>query len=60
MLATSVLPIAPAFEEIKGSIMIDPGCFFTIEGIGAGAGTSPLVVIGAEWEEYPINVAGGF
>jgi len=41
--------IVPLVEEIAGEIIVQPGAFFAIEGIGT-AGTTPLIVIGCTYE----------
>jgi hypothetical protein len=38
----------------NGLVMIDPGYVFVMESTSAGAGTSPLCVMGAAWEEIEI------
>lgn len=40
-------------KDIDGEIVIEPGCGLTLRGL-AGAGTSPLVVFGATWEEVAL------
>jgi len=42
----------PLWEEIGGDLIIQPGGWFGIEGI-AGAGTTPLVVLGVTYEVVP-------
>lgn len=43
---------APAVDIIDGAICVQPGSVFVIQGV-AGAGTSPLVILSATWEEVP-------
>lgn len=55
--ATTALGIsADGVVYTDGLVMIDPGYVFVMESTAAGAGTSPLTVIGCAWEEieYPI------
>jgi hypothetical protein len=47
----NVLP-APLEEDLEGQIQIAPGCSLSLQEIG-GAGTSPLVLFSATWEEVP-------
>lgn len=47
--STAALP-AVARDDVDGSIVIPPGSAWCYEGI-ADAGSSPLVLIGVEWEE---------
>jgi len=42
----------PQFEEIAGKIIVAPGAFFAIQGIG-GAGTSPLCLLSISYEVVP-------
>ena len=48
--------IGSMIDPIDGMISIPPGYAFVVQGV-AGAGTSPLVQIAAEWEETPIPTA---
>jgi hypothetical protein len=41
-------------RDINGGIVIAPGGVFSLQGVAA-AGTSPLVVFGAFWEEVPAS-----
>jgi hypothetical protein len=45
--------IGKDYEDVRGSIVIPPGCTLSIEGVGAG-GTSPLFVYSVMWEEVSI------
>jgi hypothetical protein len=54
ILATSVFQPTPAKEQLNGEIVVAPGFGFGIHSV-ATAGTSPLCVIGATWEEVPIS-----
>jgi hypothetical protein len=50
---TAELPDAPAYDEVDGSIVVPPGAVWAFQGVAAG-GTSPLVLIGAIFEEVAI------
>ena len=52
-LASTATPPAPIFDLPDGSITVPPGCCFVVQAIAA-AGSTPLVLIGVEWEETPI------
>jgi hypothetical protein len=41
---------------VDGLIMLDPGYVFVMESTSAGAGTSPLCIMGCAWEEIEIPV----
>lgn len=45
----NVAPV-PCFEEVNGDIVVPPGYFWSFQGIGS-AGTSPLVIVSATWQE---------
>ncbi len=40
----------PLFEEVAGEIVVPPGFFVAVEGIGSSAGTTPLVVLSITYE----------
>lgn len=46
-------PPQDSLDLIDGAITVPPGAVFVMQGL-AGAGTSPLVLLAAEWEEIPI------
>jgi hypothetical protein len=50
---TAVQPFVPAKDEVAGSIIVPPGTVLIMQGIAA-AGTTPLVIIGINWEEMPL------
>lgn len=52
-LASTATPPAPVFDIVDGSISVPPGNCFVVQGVTA-AGSTPLVIIGVEWEETPI------
>jgi hypothetical protein len=55
-LATTVaFPSAPAYDEVDGSIIIPPGTAWAYQMVGT-AGTTPLVLIGVQYEELPFNL----
>lgn len=39
-------------EDVDGSIIIPPGCTYSLQATAA-SGTSPLVAFGVTWEEVP-------
>ena len=51
-LASTALGLSVSEWEPAGGIQIPPGRNFSLQGVAA-AGTSPLVVFGAVWEEVP-------
>jgi hypothetical protein len=52
-LATTALQPIETMHLVDGAITIPPGAVLCIQAI-AGAGTSPLVIFGCEWEEVNI------
>lgn len=50
---TAALPTAPAYDEVDGAIVVPPGAVWAFQGVAA-AGTTPLVLIGASYEEVAI------
>jgi hypothetical protein len=52
-LATTAINPWDAIDVVDGSMIVQPGTGIMLQEIGA-AGTSPLVVFGAKWEELPI------
>lgn len=53
VIGTATGPTEVTEKDIDGEITIEPGFNITLQAT-AGAGTSPLVVFGATWEEEPI------
>lgn len=53
MLATSVLTPWLLVDDVNGAIIVSPGCSVSLEATAA-AGTSPLVLFDALWEEIPV------
>lgn len=54
MLATTPFQSTVLKDAINGEICIAPGSFMGVHSI-AGAGTSPLFIIGCTWEEIPMT-----
>ena len=52
-LATTATFPAVAYDEVDGSIVIPPGSLWAYHGVAA-AGTTPLVIVSALFEEVPI------
>jgi hypothetical protein len=52
--ATTALGITTCQDVVDGLICVQPGYVFNMQSTSAGAGTSPLVVMGIVWEEIPI------
>jgi hypothetical protein len=52
-LATTAFEPRPTEIDLEGSIVISPGCAYAMQGIAA-AGTTPLVLLSATWEEVPL------
>jgi hypothetical protein len=52
-LATTASISAPLVDDVQGEIIIAPGAVLCMAGIAA-AGTSPLVIMSACWEEVPV------
>lgn len=52
-LASTALGLSPCQDLVDGSILIPPGYGVGIHGVMAG-GSTPLVLIGGEWEELPV------
>jgi hypothetical protein len=46
-------PPVPVADVIDGAFCVPPGAVFCMQGL-AGAGTSPLVILGCAWEEIPV------
>jgi hypothetical protein len=52
-LATTALFPSNVAEHLADPIVVPPGCGISLQGVAA-AGTSPLVRLGADWEEMPV------
>lgn len=52
---TAVFPWL-AYDEVQGAIIVPPGVCWAFQGAALGAGTSPLVSIGVQYEEIPLPV----
>jgi len=52
--ATTALGITIATDYVDGLVMIDPGYVFVMESTSAGAGTTPLCIMGIAWEEITV------
>lgn len=52
LLASTAVAPYTVYQEVAGSIIVGPGATVSLEA-DAAAGTSPLVVFGATWEEVP-------
>ncbi len=53
VIGTTAVALPALVEETDGSIVIPPGYWAGIQGIGSG-GSSPLVIVGIEWQEVPV------
>lgn len=53
LLASTAVGLYALTEDVDGSIIIEPGCSYQLQGITA-AGTSPKLTVGVEWEEIPV------
>lgn len=51
--AGGFVPLAPAIDDVAGLWTVQPGSALVLQGVAA-AGTSPLVLFGAIWEEIPL------
>jgi hypothetical protein len=49
---TTASPPVDSIDVVDGSIIVEPGTAVCLQGL-AGAGTSPLVLLGMKWEELP-------
>ena len=52
-LATTAIQPFQVQDMVEGCIIIPQGAVFVMQGIAA-AGTTPLVILSAEWEEIPV------
>jgi len=52
--ATALGITASGVVDVKGLVGIDPGYVFVMESTSAGAGSTPLCIMGVAWEEIPI------
>jgi hypothetical protein len=53
--ATTALGITTCQDVVDGLIEVPPGYVFVMESTSAGAGTTPLCVMGIAWEEIAIS-----
>ena len=53
MTTTAPAPPAACVDNVDGEFVVTPGGYLSLHST-AGAGTSPLVVIGMSWEEVPV------
>jgi hypothetical protein len=52
--ATTALGVTTCQDVVDGMVCVPPGYAFIIQSTSAGAGSTPLCVMGAIWEEIPI------
>lgn len=51
--STATAPIPPIVDVIDGRLILTPGNVFVMQAVAAG-GSTPLVLLSADWEEVPI------